>query len=217
MNKYIDLIKKTDLLKDMPKDLISGYFSDGSFQTAVYGENSVVHFEGEPCSKLEIVLSGKVAVERIDSNGGLLTVAEFFENDILGGNLLFSQNPYYPMTITSQKPTIILKINKERLFELFSENRDFLRIYLEFISDHAYLLGDKIRHYVSRTIRESVISFLKHECKNQNSNHIKLNMTKKALAEKIGVQRTSLSRELAKMRYEGLIKFGSDYIELLKE
>lgn len=121
------------------------------------------------------------------------------------------------MTITSQGPTIILKINKERLFELFSENRDFLRIYLEFISDHAYLLGDKIRHYVSRTIRESVISFLKHEYKNQNSNHIKLNMTKKALAEKIGVQRTSLSRELAKMRDEGLIKFGSDYIELLKE
>jgi CRP-like cAMP-binding protein len=32
-------------------------------------------------------------------------------------------------------------------------------------------------------------------------------MTKKALAEKIGVQRTSLSRELDRMRKEGLIDF----------
>ncbi|HPE16011.1 MAG TPA: helix-turn-helix domain-containing protein, partial [Oscillospiraceae bacterium] len=40
-------------------------------------------------------------------------------------------------------------------------------------------------------------------------------MTKKALAERIGVQRTSLSRELAKMRDDGLIKFDIDSIELL--
>ncbi|NLZ83309.1 MAG: winged helix-turn-helix domain-containing protein, partial [Clostridiales bacterium] len=46
-------------------------------------------------------------------------------------------------------------------------------------------------------------------------NHIKLNMTKKALAERIGVQRTSLSRELAKMRAEGLILFDKDAITIL--
>ena len=50
----------------------------------------------------------------------------------------------------------------------------------------------------------------------QKSNRIKLNTTKKSLAEKIGVQRTSLSRELAKMRDDGLILFDTDSITLLK-
>ncbi|MEA4939555.1 MAG: helix-turn-helix domain-containing protein, partial [Christensenella sp.] len=44
---------------------------------------------------------------------------------------------------------------------------------------------------------------------------IKLEITKKALAERIGVQRTSLSRELTKMRDEGLIDFDSESIKVL--
>ncbi|NCB43156.1 MAG: hypothetical protein EOM59_11120 [Clostridia bacterium] len=47
------------------------------------------------------------------------------------------------------------------------------------------------------------------------NNNIRLEITKKALAEKIGVQRTSLSRELAKMRDEGQINFGAKSIEIL--
>ena len=38
-----------------------------------------------------------------------------------------------------------------------------------------------------------------------------------ALAERIGVQRTSLSRELAKMREDGLIEFNSVSVTLLNK
>jgi CRP-like cAMP-binding protein len=57
---------------------------------------------------------------------------------------------------------------------------------------------------------------LERECKIQNSNRIQLGITKKALAERIGVQRTSLSRELAKMKADGLIDFDDKTITLLK-
>ncbi len=119
------------------------------------------------------------------------------------------------MTVTAKDATLILEINKTRLFQLFSDNHDFLKSYLEYVSDHTVILGDRIKHYVNRTIRESIISYLDYERKKQNSNIIKLSMTKMALAERIGVQRTSLSRELAKMRDDGLIKFDIDSIELL--
>ena len=212
---YLKQIKQTILLCSLSPDEMSSYLRDGSFRTCVYGKNNIVHFPGEVCSKLEIILSGRVVVERIDESGNLMTVAEFLSDEILGGNLLFSKNPHYPMTITAKSPTVVLEINRERLFQLFSDNHDFLRRYLEFISDHAMILGDRIKHYVNRTIRESILSYLDYECKKQNSRLIKLSITKKALAERIGVQRTSLSRELAKMRDEELIKFESNYIELL--
>jgi CRP-like cAMP-binding protein len=215
MRKYINLMKKTTLLTSIPTNEMNIYLTDGSFKTTAYGKNNIVHFVGDLCSKLEIILAGKVVVERIDESGNLMTIAEFYSDDILGGNLLFSKNPHYPMTITAKQPVVILEINKHRLFELFSDNHDFLRTYLEFVSDHASILGDKIKHYVNRTIRESIMSFLKYECKKQNSNHIKLNISKKALAEKIGVQRTSLSRELAKMRKDGLILYDIESIELI--
>ena len=215
MNDYLELIKQAALTKSLASEEIIFYISEGSFRITTYCKNNIVHFVGETCSKMEIILAGKVTVERIDESGNLMTIAEFLSGEILGGNLLFSKNPHYPMTITAKQPTVILEINKDRLFQLFSDNHEFLKSYLEFVSDHATILGDRIKHYVNKTIRESIMCYLDYERKKQNSNIIKLGITKKALAEKIGVQRTSLSRELAKMRNEGLIKFDAESIEVL--
>jgi len=216
LNQNFKLLQDATLLKGLQLEDIQTYVNEGRFRLVSYKKNTVIHFEGEPCTSLEIILSGKVAVERIDQSGGLLTIAEFYSDDILGGNLLFSRNPYYPMTITAQQPSVIVGIRKDLLFEMFCNNPSFLRMYLEYVSDHAFILGDKIKHYVNKTIRESLMSFLKFESKKQGSNHVRLNMTKKALAEKTGVQRTSLSRELAKMKNDGLIVFDADSITLIK-
>ena len=215
MKKYFELMREIDLIKSIKPQEIDSYLTEGSCKITQYGKNNIVHFVGEVCSKLEIILSGKVVIERIDESGNLMTIAEFFNGDVLGGNLMFSKNPYYPMTVTAKEATLILEINKDRLFSLFSDNHEFLKSYLEYVSDHTVILGDRIKHYVNRTIRESIISYLDYECKKQNSNIIKLSMTKKALAERIGVQRTSLSRELAKMREDGLIEFTPVSISLL--
>ena len=217
MKQNINLMRKATLLNSLSDNVIATNLKNGKFKVVSYKKNSVVHFDGETCSKLEIILLGKVVVDRIDESGNLLTISEFFSDDILGGNLLFSKNPTYTMTVTTQLPTEILEIDKEVLFDLFFHNPQFLRTYLEHTSDNAFILGDKIKHYVNKTIRESVMNYLNYEIKRQNSNHIKLNITKKALAEKIGVQRTSLSRELAKMKKDGLIKFDRDSITLLRK
>ena len=216
MNQNFKLLQDATLLKGLQPEDIQAYVNEGRFRLVTYKKNTVIHLEGEPCTSLEIILSGKVAVERIDQSGGLLAIAEFYSDDILGGNLLFSGNPCFPMTITAQQPSVIVEIKKDLLFEMFCNNPSFLRMYLEYVSDHAFILGDKIKHYVNKTIRESLMSFLKFESKRQNSNHVRLNMTKKALAEKIGVQRTSLSRELTKMKNDGLILFDADSITLIK-
>lgn len=215
MKKYLELMQQIDLIKSINLYEIESFLTDGSFKTTTYKKNNIIHFVGEICSKLEIILSGKVVIERIDDSGNLMTIAEFFSGEVLGGNLMFSKNPYYPMTVTAKETTLILEINKDRLFHLFSDNHDFLRSYLEYVSDHTVILGDRIKDYVNRTIRASIVSYLDYECKKQNSNIIKLSMTKKALAERIGVQRTSLSRELAKMREDGLIKYDSESIEII--
>ena len=216
MTKNINLIRSTTLIKSLSGEDILTNLKSGKFKVTSYKKSSVVHFDGERCSKLEIILSGKVVVDRIGESGNLLTISEFYNDDILGGNLLFSKYPYYPMTVLTQLPTDILEIDRETLFELFCNNPIFLRTYLELTSDRAFILGNKIKHYINKTIRESIMNYLNYESKIQNSNHIKLNTTKKALAEKIGVQRTSLSRELAKMRDDGLILFDTDSITLLK-
>lgn len=215
MKNILDLLKQIDLVKSFDANQLESLLQAKGNKVNSYKRNNIVHFVGDICENLEIILSGEVAVERIDESGKLMTIAEFFDGDILGGNLLFSKNPCYPMTVTAKKPTIILEISKRQLFDLFASSLDFLKSYLAYISDHSVILGDRIKHYVNRTIRECIISYLDYESKKQESSTIKLTISKKALAERIGVQRTSLSRELAKMRNEGLIEFDKNNRKLV--
>ncbi len=215
MDEAYRLARRSALLAPLSDEDIRQHLEAGLFRMAAYGKNSVIHLEGEPCQKLEIILSGQVVVERIDESGRLMTITAFTSDDILGGNLLFSQNPAYPMTVSTRALTFILEIGRETLFALFRQNDRLLRTYLEYVSDHASILGDRIRLSVSRTIRESLLDFLEVESRRQGSRRIRFGLSKKALAERLGVQRTSLSRELAKMRKDGLIVFDADTVTLL--
>ncbi len=58
------------------------------------------------------------------------------------------------------------------------------------------------------------MDFLIFESNRQNSRIIKLPVSKKELAEKFGVERPSLQRELRKMKDDGLIDYDSKSIEL---
>lgn len=208
-------IKSTILFGPLDTDTIRACLESGEFRIVMYAKNAVIHFESETANKLEVVLSGKVAVEHIDESGELLSITELFRNDILGGNLLFSDRPVYPMTVSAQMPTVILEVEREALFLLLSKNSDFLRIYLNSISGRTQTLGYKIKNYTNKTIRQCIQSYLDYESKRQNSKRVQLNITKKELAEKFGVQRTSLSRELNKMRQAGLIEFDKNSITIV--
>lgn len=205
------------IIGSFSKEEIEHFFTTNQFRIVVYKKNAVIHFDGDFCDKLEIILSGKVLVDRIDEHGNLLTISDFKSGDILGGNLMFSSKPYYLMTVTAATEVVILEIGTDSLFNLMKENEKFLRAYLEFVSDRTSLLDNKIKHYIKTSIRESLLNFLKIEQSKQQKNQIVLNMSKTELSEKFGVQRTSLSRELGKMKKEGLIDFDKYTITILKK
>ena len=208
------LLRNSLLLKSIPYENIINYVNKKRFKIVNYLKNNIIHFANDKCNNLEIILSGKAVVERIDESGNVMIIADFIKDDILGGNLLFSRNPYYPMIITARESITIVQINKDTLLELLSINHTFLEKYLGYISDNAFILSNKIKHYINKTLRECIINYLNHEFKKQKNKTIMLNITKKRLAEMMGVQRTSLSRELYKMRKDNLINFTKDTITI---
>ncbi|MGB4438201.1 MAG: helix-turn-helix domain-containing protein, partial [Sedimentibacter sp.] len=108
----------------------------------------------------------------------------------------------------------MLHINKDLILKLCLNNESFLLDFLQSLSNKALILSDKFTSLTMKTLRQCIIDFLLFEYYAQESTKIKLNMTKKDLAEKIGVQRSSLSRELNKMRKDGLIDFNLNYITI---
>lgn len=211
----LDNIREFTLLSTLSPATVQEFLVRQLFRIVHYKKGQFIHFDGDLCECLELIITGTIIVERIDEYGSALTIGEFHPNDILGGNLLFSKNPHYPMTVWTKTAVTILEIKKDTLLDLCSASKEFLNAFLEHISNNTVLLGNKIKHYIKRTLRERICAYLKQESQRQNSTIIELRTTKSALAEGIGVQRTSLSRELQRMKQAGLITYNASTIEIL--
>lgn len=214
--KFMNAILETPILSPFSEEEIKAFIEENKMRLISYKADEIIHFDGEACDRLEIIIEGQVTIDRIDSAGNLLRISHFADGDILGGNIMFSSHPVYLMTVTATSDTSVLEIPKAVLFELLTQNNEFLRAYLEFVSDLTTILGNKIRNAIQIPLREKIINYLRQEYKFQQSKHLQLRMSKKALAERLGVERTSLSRELKKMSDQGLIIVDNKAIILLK-
>lgn len=215
--KYFEDILNSPILSSFSEKEIKLFLKEGQMKLLSYNKGEIIHFDGEDCDRLEIIIEGQVTIDRIDSAGNLLRISHFMEGDILGGNIMFSSNPVYLMTVTATRYIVILEIPKGVLFELLSTNKLFLKAYLEFVSDLTTILGNKIRNAINIPLKEKIMNYLRQEYKVQRSSVIQLRLTKKALADRLGVERTSLSRELKKMANHGLITFDNKSITLLEK
>lgn len=152
-------------------------------------------------------MNGKVAVQNIDENGNVLTINVYSNSDIIGANLIYGSRNYYSMTVVAATRVTILHLQRELILELCQGNISFMVGLMKIISDRTMILTDKINAISLKTIRQCILDFLKFEYHIQKTNVIKLNMSKKDLAERLGIQRSSLSRELNKMRKDGFLEY----------
>lgn len=163
---------------------------------------------------MDIVLKGRVAVQKIDEEGSILKINVFSGGSILGANLLFSRRNFYPMTVVAECQAVLLHISKELILELSQTNVHFITGLMAVISDRTLLLTDKIDAISLKTIRQKILDFLRYEYSLQKSDVLKMTISKRDLAERFGIQRTSLSRELNKMRKDGLLEYSASTITL---
>jgi CRP-like cAMP-binding protein len=148
----------------------------------------------------------------MDSSGKVLTIAEFGTGEIFGEMLIFADRNTSPINAISKNKTVILHMNKSAVIGLCQNNSGFLMEYLRIISNKAMILNLKLKEVTLKTIRQKICEFILSQYKEQKSLTIHLNMTKKDWADKIGVQRPSLSRELIKMKEEGIIEYYKNII-----
>lgn len=212
MENFIKLLKNIDLFKCFSENELEQIFTSNNYIIRNYKKNSIVYMQNEKCKNLDVILEEIISIQKIDSEGNILSINDFTNGDVIGENLLFSVNNKYPMTILSKSDTVMLHINKDLILNLCQSNKYFLLSFLQSLSNKALILSDKIMSLSMKKLRQCIIDFLLFEYYAQDSTRIKLNMTKKELAEKLGVQRSSLSRELNKMRKDGLIDFDTKYI-----
>ena len=182
-----------------------------------YPNNYSFAMESDISKSVGIVLEGRVLIKAYSLGGNNFTLNSIDEGQIFGDILIFSnEHNTFPGTLITQGKTKIALI-PNKVFEkfLFNDN-DLLRNFLRLLSDKSYALNYKSRLLGQDSVRDKILFYLFHQRRIQNSRVIKLNMTKEELANQLFVQRPSLSRELARMKKDGIIDYDRYTVTLKK-
>lgn len=210
----VDELAAVKLFSKIPVELIEQGIKESKLSRKMYEKKAIIHLDGDSCRQIEVVLSGEVVATRIDSQGNVFTINQFKRHDIIGATLLFSTDSTYPMTMTVVAAATVIEISQSFIVTAL-KYPEFMYDYIQFISNQASFLGNKIKQHMNQSIRENILIYLQNQRTKVATNRIPLETSKKELAERLGVQRTSLSRELKKMQKEGLIVFDRTSITLL--
>ena len=212
MKNFIEILENTELFKCFTCEELDSIFDECYYTVKDYEKNSIIYLQNEKCESLDVILKGVITIQKIDQDGKILTINDFLSGEVLGENLLFSASSNYPMTVTAKTDCTLLHLESFLVLKLCQKSECFLKSFLMSLSGKTLILSNKIKSLTMKTIRQYIIEFLLFEYYSQKSTKIRLTMSKKDLAEKLGIQRSSLSRELNKMRSDGLIEFDANYI-----
>ena len=85
------------------------------------------------------------------------------------------------------------------------------------LADNNTKLIEKTEILCKKTLRGKILAYLEQEAANQKAEKIVVPFNRTDMANYLDADRSALTRELAKMRDEGLIAFEKNVFEILKK
>lgn len=180
----------------------------------VYSSQDIIVHEGDPCRSIGFIAYGSIELVHYDQEGRTLRLARLDEHEIFGDFLIHADQAFYPGDLVAKEESAVFFLSKENLDYLLDNHKRFRSFYLNYLSKKAleFSLDNKMLRL--HTLRERIVFYI--EKRSATHTRMRINIeSKEALAKTLNVQRPSLSRELAKMKEEGLITYDRHSITLL--
>lgn len=177
-----------------------------------YEKNDLIFNEGDRCNYVCIVTNGAVKISTTSSLYNEFIISTIKSGESFGENLIFSERPFYLGDIIATKKTSILFLSKNDYVKYVDEN---LKEFLQENSKRYLLLQQRTKILLQKSIREKILFYLISKYNSTNSLDIKIT-SKEELAKYLNIERPSLSRELIKLKEEGLIDYDRHFIYIKK-
>lgn len=180
-------------------------------KTAEYKKGDSLRAMGLPFPTFGIVLSGSIQVFSLDIDGSPMMMANVGEGDSFGESLAYLGTEESPVYVTAAQPTLLLWLNVTALRSHVADG-DPLALALSerfasVLATRALSQNDRIQILSKPKIRERIATFLSQCERRYGSRTFIIPFDRTSLAVYLGVNRSALSRELAKMKQEGIIDF----------
>ena len=207
-------IRKCPLFEGLTDNEIIDLMHAVRYRVARLYKGDFLFVAGEDCLHANILLDGEVVAYLEGASDRYIRMSTFHAGNMFAPAFLFAQVRRYPVTVQATTNTKVLRIlsaDFERLLELDSRlAKNFTVILSNLIAGLTKKVG-----MLLLSVRDKIIFFLKEEQHRQQSNTIRLSMSRQELADHFGIQKYSLQRALNELQGSGAIRIDGKTIEIL--
>lgn len=214
-----DILKSSRLCKGMSEEQIDMLIALGKPKYMKYNKNDILFLDTLDSRSTKIMVSGSIAIAKDMPDGKRILGNEInTSGELIGDVNLFATMPTFWTYFVAMTDSVVLHISLRPFLQKSSEYTDIqivlYRNLLATISNKLVYANEKLAIYSLATVRKKIAYYLLGQAKENGEIHLKI--TREELADYLGIQRPSLSRELGRMQREGLIAVHYRTIRILK-
>lgn len=189
------------------------------YHIGTFKKGDIVAFEAENIKHIGIILSGSVDMIKEDLWGNRTMLVRMCKDELFGETFACSDDNQSVVTFMVSDDAKILFMPFDRVMHSCTMACVF---HHQLIENMVHIIANKNRDLMrkvevisKRTIREKLLTYLSIQVQTQESRYLEIPLGRVELAEYLCVDRSALTRELAKMKAEGIIDYDRNCFRIL--
>lgn len=216
---FIEKIAQSQLFQHIEKHKLRALLQQLNPRRRSYQKGEYIHHINDVYGSIGVILSGKVAMSTTDFWGNRNLIKEFKELEFYGDSHSISKLPMF-FDIIAVRNSELLFLDVDRILTPWNDlemERQTLMTNLLNICAHKKLDYMHKADYLSRrNVRDKIKAYLSEQARSNKSNSFVIPFNRQHLADYLAVDRSTLSRELSKMKAQGMLEFDDKHFTLMK-
>jgi CRP-like cAMP-binding protein len=176
-----------------------------------YDKNCYISVEGESYTGVGILLAGEASIIKESASGSRIIMTVISAGDLFGEMIAFSMKQHWPASVFAQTACSVMILSPEKIIgdctNACANYKQLIKNMLVILSTKALILNQRVEYLSIKSMREKISVYLLEQYKINRKSTFNLPLKRNELADFLNVSRTALSRELGRMRDEGIIEF----------
>ena len=211
--KFLSVIKTCELFKGLDDAALSDALAFFKAREETYKKGESLCLTGERLPGFGLVLWGTVQVFSEDINGEHVIMANVPTGNTFGESLCYLDEASSPVFVFAQTDCSVLWLNCDNL--KVDRNPLFHDRFVSMLARRTLAMNDRIQVLSKLTLREKLMTYFSQCAKDSGGRTFSVPLDRESLARYLGVNRSALSRELSKMRDDGILEFYKNSFKIL--
>lgn len=202
----LSFLAETPLFRGSGEKEIADLLKDLRHSVRAYKKGTIIFHSGSFVTDLGLVMEGSVQIETVDLFGARSILGICERGDVFAESYACIPDQPLLVDVVAREDTTVLFIHVPSLLSARGGS-SVVQNLLGIASRKNLRLSMRIFHSAPKKIRDRLYSYFSELVTTQGSTEIRIPLDRQQLADYLGVERTALSKELGKMKREGLLDY----------